>query len=113
MTHEQLKDAVVEAAQTLMDGGGGPKYHANWNVLAIALSDYRASAALDAHTEAETVTLGLMRGRGRLSDRWHASQEPEQEDPRDWQHVGNISFVPPPEPTIPTISATVTREGGP
>lgn len=111
MTREQKMLAVVEAAQTLMDGGGGPKYHANWNVLAIALSDYRASAALDAQTEAqEVVTLGLMRGR--MSDRWHASQEPEQEDPRDWQHVANISFVPPPEPTIPTISATVTREGG-
>lgn len=62
MTREQLKDAVVEAAQTLMDGGGGPKYHANWNALAIALSDYRALAALDAHTKAEAqevVTLAV------------------------------------------------------
>lgn len=42
MTREQKMLAVAEAAQTLMDGGGGPKYQANWNALAIALSDYRA-----------------------------------------------------------------------
>ena len=105
MTREQLKDAVVEAAREWAKSG-----------LSIPpMLDY-ALAALDAHTEAEAqevVTLGLMRGR--LSARWHASQEPEQEDPRDWQHVANISFVPPPEPTIPTIPAAVVpiaREGG-
>lgn len=98
-------EAVAEAARVQHEVYGA------CHVLIVAL---RALDALPAQPQGETVTLGLVRGR--LSGRWAACQEPKQEDPRDWQHVGNISFVPPPDPVVPTIPATVTlplnTEGG-
>ncbi len=103
MTRLEKLEAVAEAAREWAEweadqpGNDNPRY-GYWSAVDDAL------AALDA--AGETVTLGLMRGR--LSGRWTASEEPEQEDPRDWLHVANITFSAPPLPTVPTITATVT-----
>jgi len=104
MTREEKMQAVVEAARAWAKSGRPIPPMLDYALAALA--------ALDAHTEAdaETVTLGLIRAR--LSGQWAATERPEQEDPRDWLHVANITFVAPPMPTVPTIPATVTREGG-
>lgn len=111
MTREQLKDAVVDALRKWCDS----RSHilTQGIVTHDTLGMFEALKALDAHTEAdadaETVTLGLIRAR--LSGQWAATEQPEQEDPRDWIWVGNLTFTPP-AIVLPTIPATVTRERG-
>lgn len=114
MTREQKMLAVVEAAQTLMDGGGGPKYHAHWNALAIALSRYRALLG-QPQPQGETVEVAVNMWRNAASGEWcPVMVEDDDDDPerdRAWQHVGTLTARIP-LPVAPTISATVTREGG-
>ena len=62
--------------------------------------------ALPAEPVGETVTMALFRGR--LSGRLCGTMEPENEDPRDWEHIGNITFQMPPAIIIPTVAARVT-----
>lgn len=50
------------------------------------------------------VTLGLLKSR--RSGEFSAIARPEQEDPRDWEHIGTLVFQPPPERDLPTISGT-------
>ncbi len=60
---------------------------------------------LPTEAPAEMVTLALMQARndGTLT----ATAEPEQEDPRYWAHIGNITFARPPLPRVPEVVATV------
>jgi hypothetical protein len=83
--------------------------HENFYAVGQALRALDAlPAPAPAQGEGETVTLGLIRAR--LSGAWAATEQPEQEDPRDWVHVGNLTFTAPTPAPIPTIRATV--EGG-
>lgn len=115
MTERELMLAVVEAARAIftavehranMEGGD---YGDDIGPSAIAME--HALSALDAHTpepEGEVVTMGLIRSR--QSGRFSGTMEPDQEDPRDWEHVANITFRAPSLPRIPEIPATVERK---
>lgn len=110
MTREELMLAVVEAAREVAttEVCGDAFLRMVGNVR-------DALSALDAHRpepEGEMVTLGLLRSRSDGS--YYGTSEPEQEDHREWEHIGNLVFPAPPLPRIPEIAATVApvEKGG-
>jgi hypothetical protein len=118
MTPERQKalEAVAEAARAWQQTSMHIEPHSNEECEAYERFEdaLRALDALpaDPAIAGEVVTLGVIRAR--LSGQWGATEQPEQEDPRDWTHVCNITFTPPPLPTVPTVDATVLplTEGG-
>lgn len=109
-------EAVAEAARVLQNWQPDRMTQPSaafmaWGKLNSALLALRFAPALSAPAQAqgETVTLGLIRAV--RSGSWAATEQPEQEDPRDWVHVGNLTFTPPPPAQLPTIRATVKGGG--
>lgn len=114
MTRFEALEAVAVAAQTLIDGGGGPKHHANWNALAIALSDYRAipaeplaampfygarePIAAAPQPQGETVTLAVWEG--------------DEGDMRFVRASSHADRWPPPWRRLGTVTLPLDRERG-
>ena len=71
-----------------------------------AISELRSALdALPAEPVGDTVTMALIRAT-KTGD-FAGTMHPDQEDPRDWEHVGNLVFHAPARVTLPTITARV------
>ena len=91
-------ERVAEAVRLWRDHNSISRLSDLWEAL-------HALDALPAEPVGETVTMALIRGRrdGQLG----GTMNPDQEDPRDWEHIGNITFPMPPAVVIPTVAARV------
>lgn len=113
MTRLEALERVAEAAAELFSAPIPPGKHTTTGgvVFVDMMAFAQLRAALDAipaqaaEPQGETVELGVVRAR--LSGRYSAVQEPDQEDPRDWVHVCNVRFVVPPLPRVPEVVGEV------
>ena len=116
---ERLMMAVVLAVETWIDTPAGEEGTMNrYGAVVAALREWqRLRDALPAQPQpqGETVEVAVNMWRNAASGEWcPVMVEDDDDDPerdRAWQHVGTLTARIP-LPVAPTISATVTREGG-
>lgn len=94
-----LLEAVAAAARAWWNAKTPDAGKKGYAALGAALSSLPA----EPEPEGEMVTLGLMEGLH--SGKLLGTENPHQEDPRFWQHVGNLTFRRPARPVVPEVVA--------
>lgn len=114
MTKEAKMLAVVDAALRWACASDADRDLAE-DALMVAVATYQPHAHAHTEADAETVEVRVNLWRNAASGDWcPVMAENDDDDPerdRSWQHIATLTASIP-LPSVPTIPATVTREGG-